>query len=76
MAAAERSSREAAVAERAALEAAAYSAEEPAAQAAKATKPRKGRSCRLPICKAAFSTVVSAPAVHAAHAGALEAGGG
>ena len=31
--------------------------------------------CRLPIAKAAFSTVVSARAVHSAHAGALEAGG-
>lgn len=38
-------------------------------------KPRKGRVCPLPITKAAFSTVVSARATHAAHAGALEAGG-
>ena len=38
-------------------------------------KPRKGQVCPLPICKAAFATVVSSPAVHAAHAGALEAGG-
>ena len=38
-------------------------------------KPRQGRSCRLPISKAAFSTVVSSRAEHAAHAGALEAGG-
>ena len=40
-----------------------------------AEKPRKGRACPLPICKAAFATVVSSRAVHAAHAGALEAGG-
>ena len=38
-------------------------------------KPRKGRACPLPINKAAFATVVSSRAVHAAHAGALEAGG-
>ena len=38
-------------------------------------RPRRGRVCRLPIAKAAFSTVVSARAHHLAHAGALEAGG-
>ena len=40
-----------------------------------APKPRKGRSCRFPLSKAAFATVVSSRAVHSAHAGALEAGG-
>ena len=40
-----------------------------------AEKPRKGRACPLPISKAAFATVVSSRAVHASHAGALEAGG-
>ena len=38
-------------------------------------KPRKGRTCRLPISKSAFTTVVSSRAVFDAHAGALEAGG-
>jgi hypothetical protein len=38
-------------------------------------KPRKGRTCRLPISKSAFATVVSSKAVFDAHAGALEAGG-
>ena len=38
-------------------------------------KPRSGRVCPLPINKAAFATVVSSRAKHAAHAGALEAGG-
>ena len=40
-----------------------------------AEKPRKGRTCRLPIAKAAFATVISSRARHGAHAGALEAGG-
>ena len=38
-------------------------------------KPRQVRPCRLPIAKAAFCTVVSARAEHAAHAGAFEADG-
>ena len=40
-----------------------------------AAKPRVGRACRLPLAKAAYSTVVSAKAAHQAHAGTLEAGG-
>ena len=38
-------------------------------------EPRKCRACRLPLSKSAFGTVISSKAVHAAHAGALEAGG-
>ena len=38
-------------------------------------RERAGHALRVPLTKAAFSTVVSAKAVHAAHSGALEAHG-
>ena len=37
-------------------------------------KPRVGRACRLPLAKAAFSTVVSTKAAHSAHAGSGSGG--